>query len=116
MRDLFVQAAGVLAIVVALVHGYLGESKVFVAARIEPGWASRLMRSLYRCTVIDWAALGVLLILVPTMASGQARHAIIIASAAVYAAAAAGNAWSTRGRHFGWVLMLLVVALALAGI
>jgi hypothetical protein len=116
MRDLFVQAAGVLAIVAALVHGYLGESKIFAVAQIEPRWASRLMRSLYRCTVLDWVAFGALLILVPAMGSGQARHAIIVASAAVYAAAATGNAWSTRGRHFGWVLMLVVVALALAGI
>jgi hypothetical protein len=116
MRDLCVQAAGVLAIAVALVHGYLGESKVFAVAHIEPPWASRLMRALYRCTVLDWAALGALLILVPAMGSGQARHAVIAASAAVYVAAAAGNAWSTRGRHFGWVLMLAVAALALAGI
>jgi hypothetical protein len=115
MRDIFVQAAGALAIAAALVHGYLGETKVFPAAHIEPGWAGRLMRSLYRCTVLDWSALGALLILAPTMGSGPARHAIIAASAVIFAIAAAGNAWSTRGRHFGWGVMLLVVGLALAG-
>ena len=116
MRDLFVQAAGVLAIIAALVHGYLGETRVLPTAQIEPRWASRLLRSLYRCTVLDWTGFGALLILAPTFASGQARHAIVAASAAIFAAAAAGNAWSTRGRHFGWVLLLLVVALALAGL
>jgi hypothetical protein len=50
------------------------------------------------------------------MGSGQARHAIIGASAAIFGAAAAANAWSSRGRHFGWLLLSVVVGLALAGI
>ena len=92
MRDLFVQAAGVLAIAAALVHGYLGETMVFPAAHIEPAWVARIMRTLYRCTVLDWCVLGALLILAPRMGSEQARHAIIAASVAIFCFAAAGNA------------------------
>ncbi len=36
MRDLVLQCAGILAIVVALIHGALGETKVFARATIEP--------------------------------------------------------------------------------
>jgi hypothetical protein len=36
MRDLFLQAAGIAAIAVALIHGILGEVRVFARATIEP--------------------------------------------------------------------------------
>jgi hypothetical protein len=56
--------------------------------------------------------MGVLLILVPTMGSEQARAAIVYASTTVYGA---GNAWVSRGRHFGWALLSVVIGLALVG-
>jgi hypothetical protein len=30
--------------------------------------------------------------------------------------AAIGNAWATRGRHFGWVALSVVVGLAASGL
>jgi hypothetical protein len=36
MHDLSLQCAGVAAIAIALVHGVLGETKVFARATIEP--------------------------------------------------------------------------------
>jgi hypothetical protein len=97
------------------VHGYLGETKLFVIARIEPTQARLILRVVLHCSVVAWAAMGTLLILVPTMGSGRARIAIISASAAVYAACAIGNGWASRGRHFGWVWFSVVIGLALAG-
>jgi len=35
--------------------------------------------------------------------------------ACVFAFGALCNAWATRGRHFGWMALSAVVALALAG-
>jgi hypothetical protein len=49
------------------------------------------------------------------MGSAAARHWIIITFAVVFAFAALGNAWALRGRHFGWVALSAVVALAVAG-
>ncbi len=115
MRDLLVQAAGVLGIAAALVHGYLGETKVFTSPRIPAGRARLLLRGVWHCSVVDWAVMGALLILVPTLGSDRARIAIISASAVVFAAGAIGNAWASRGRHFGWVWLAMVVGLALAG-
>lgn len=55
MRDLLLQGAGALTIVVALIHGYLGEAKVFARATIEPArlrtlihWSGRPRPSLDR--------------------------------------------------------------------
>jgi hypothetical protein len=49
------------------------------------------------------------------MASEPARHWIIVTMACVFAFAALGNAFATRGRHFGWMALSAVVALAIAG-
>jgi hypothetical protein len=49
------------------------------------------------------------------MASEPARHWIVATLALVFAFAALGNAWATRGRHFGWAVLSAVVALAIAG-
>jgi hypothetical protein len=35
--------------------------------------------------------------------------------AAVFAFAALANAWAMRGKHFGWMALSAVVALAVAG-
>jgi hypothetical protein len=115
MSDLLVQAAGILGIAAALVHGYLGETRIFATARIEPGRARLLLRLVWQCGVVAWVAMGGLLIFAPDMGSNRARIAIIAASAAVFAAGAIGNAWASRGRHFGWAWLSVVVCLALAG-
>ena len=44
MRDLLLQCAGVGAIIVALIHGILGEAKVFPRATIEPARLRTLSR------------------------------------------------------------------------
>jgi hypothetical protein len=115
MRDLFLQAAGVLGIAAALVHGYLGETKLFASPRIPAGRVRVFLRGILHCSVVDWAVMGALLMLGPTLGSDRARIAIISASAVVYGAGAIGNAWASRGRHFGWALLAVVVGLALAG-
>jgi len=40
---------------------------------------------------------------------------VIAVAVVVYAYAAVGNAMATRGRHIGWVLMVVVMVLALMG-
>jgi hypothetical protein len=49
------------------------------------------------------------------MASKPARHWIVSTFAVVFAFAAMANAYATRGRHFGWMLLSGVVALGIAG-
>ena len=63
----------------------------------------------------QWIGGGVLLIAAPLMASEPARHWIIATLACVFGFAALPNAWAMRGRHFGWVALSAVVALAVAG-
>ena len=115
MRDILLQTAGVAAIVVALIHGWLGEFRVFARATVEPERLRTLIRVVWQAGTVAWVGGGVLLIAAPWMASDPARHWIVVTMAVVFAVAAAGNAFATRGRHYGWLAMSTVVALAVAG-
>src|SRR6478672_10164912 len=115
MRDLILQCAGVAGIAVALIHGVLGETKVFAKATIQPESLRTLIRLVWQAGTVAWIGGAVLLIAAPSMGSESARHWIVVTIVAVYAFAAAANAWWSRGRGFGWKALGAVVVLAVAG-
>jgi hypothetical protein len=115
MRDLLLQCSGLAAIAAALIHGVLGETRVFTRATIEPAGLRTLIRLVWQAGTVAWIGGGVLLLAAPMMASEPARHWIVVTLACVFAFAALGNAFATRGRHFGWMALSAVVALAVAG-
>ena len=61
MRDLALQAAGALAILVAIAHGAIAELHVFARAQIEPRGTRRLLRMVWQASTVDWIGVGVLL-------------------------------------------------------
>ena len=115
MRDLLLQISGVAAIAVALIHGVLGETKVFARATIEPPRLRQLIRLVWQAGTVAWIGGGVLLIAAPSMGSETARHWIVATMACVFGFSACANAWATRGRHFGWMALSAVVVMAVAG-
>jgi hypothetical protein len=115
MRDLLLQCSGIAAIAVALIHGVLGETRVFARATIEPPRLRNLIRLCWQVGTVGWLCGGVLLIAAPSLASEPARHWIIATVAAMYGFGIVGNAWVFHGRHFGWMALSAVVALAVAG-
>jgi hypothetical protein len=115
MRDILLQCAGFAAIAAALVHGAIGETRIFPRITIEPRRLRALIRIVWQAGTVAWLGFGTLLIATPSMASEPARRWIVITSACVFAFAAFGNAFATRGRHFGWAVLSGVVALAIAG-
>lgn len=115
MRDLALQAAGVLAILVALGHGATAELRVFPKARIEPASTRQLLRGVWQGGTLDWIGIGALLIAAPAFGSQTARHWVIAVAVVVYGYAGVGNAVVSRGRHIGGWLMGGVIALALMG-
>ncbi len=116
MRDLTLQAAGVLAILVAILHGAIAELRVFTKSHIEPRGTRRLLRMVWQASTIDWIGIAVLLIAAPALGSESARRWIVAVAVVVYGYAAIGNAVVTRGWHPGWCLMAIVIALALMGL
>ena len=61
MRDVLLQCSGVAAIVVAIIHGVLGETKVFARATIEPPRLRTLIRLVWQAGTVAWIGGGVLL-------------------------------------------------------
>lgn len=115
MRDIVLQCAGVAGIAVSLIHGVLGETKVFAKATIQPESLRTLIRLVWQAGTVAWIGGAVLLLAAPSMGSESARHWIVITVVAIYAFAAAANAWWSRGRGFGWKALTVVVGLAVAG-
>ena len=116
MRDILLQCSGLAAIVAAIIHGVLGETKVFPRTTIEPPRLRTLIRLVWQASTVAWIGGGVLLVAAPWMASDQARHWIVANMAFVFAFAALANAWATSGRFFGWAVLVAVVVLAIAGL
>jgi hypothetical protein len=114
MRDLLLLFAGIGTIAAALAHGVIGETRIFPRATIEPPRLRTLIRVVWQAGTVAWIGFGILMIAAPWMASESARHWIIVTFAAVFIFGAAGNAWASRGRHFGWVVFSAVVAMAVA--
>jgi hypothetical protein len=73
------------------------------------------LRGIWQASTVGWIGIGVLLIAAPAFGSPAARHWVIAVAVVVYGYAAVGNAVATRGRHVGWYLMSVVIALALLG-
>jgi hypothetical protein len=115
MRDILLQCSGVLAIAAAAIHGVLTETKIFPRMTIEPQSLRTLSRFVWQIPTVAWIAGGVLLIALPSIASDAARHWIVATFACVFAFSALSNAVGTRGKHFGWMVLGAVTALAVAG-
>jgi hypothetical protein len=115
MRDILLQCAGVVAIFAAAIHGVLTEVKIFPRVTIEPQSLRTLFRLVWQIPTVAWIAGGILLIATPSVASAAARHWIVLTLACVFAFSAIGNAVGTRGKHFGWMVLGAVTAMAVAG-
>lgn len=115
-------AAGVLGLVTGLVHSVLGEILIFrhlrrgglVPAMEAPPLRERHVRILWAtwhlATVFGWAFAGVILQLAVAPDDGPAA---LIMSAAVFAnlAGALLVLVGTKGRHPGWIALLVAAAL-----
>ncbi|CAN7652336.1 hypothetical protein LJR220_006138 [Bradyrhizobium sp. LjRoot220] len=115
MRDIILQCAGIAGIAVSIVHGVLGETKVFAKATIQPESLRTLIRLVWQAGTVAWIGGAVLLIAAPSMGSESARHWIVVTVIAIYSFAAVANAWWSRGRAIGWKALGVVVVLAVAG-
>ena len=115
MRDLMLQCAGVAGIAVALIHGVLGETKVFARATIQPESLRTLIRLVWQAGYrgVDRrrrAADRRALVGIGERAALDRRH-----DRRGLRLCRAANAWWSRGRGFGWKALSAVVALAVAG-
>lgn len=115
-------AAGVIGSGVAIVHGVLTQ-RLMVAPidalfRDDGSTAPairRLVPLLLHLSTVSWFLGGLALVAAALWFSDDARLATAWFVGGLYLFGAAGNLWGTRGRHPGWMLLAVALALILAG-
>lgn len=107
--DLAIRIAGVLAIFAAVGHGFLGD-KILVRQGNDA-----FTRVCFQFGSLSWLVGGILFLLIPTYFSGAERGILIYAFIPMYLFAAIVNAWFTKMKHLGWVMLLAVVLFAFIG-
>lgn len=113
--DIAIRIAGVLAVFAAVGHGYLGD-KMLVKQKFEPEHLKSFIRACYQFGSVAWLAGGILFLLVPNFLSGSERSIVVYCLVPVYLFASLVNAWFTKAKHPGWVMLLAVVVFAIMGV
>lgn len=121
-QDIALVTAGVIGAVTALIHGVLTQK--FIVMPVDrrlaadtgvSGQIRRLTAVLLQYSTFSWLAGGLALIVAALWLEPEARLSVSLVVGSGYAYAVLGNAWATRGRHPGWMLLALSVALTIAG-
>ncbi len=112
--DMAIQVAGALAMIAAVGHGYLGDKQLAVQ-NISPPSLKPFLRCCYQFGSMGWLVGGVLLLLTPAYFTGQNRTVLVYALIPMFLFGSIVNAWFTRLRHMGWVMLFVVVVLAIMG-
>lgn len=121
-QDCALIAAGIIGSVTAIIHGVLTQR--FMVAPFDKlaaehhvsGQIRRLNAALLHYSTASWLACGLTLIAAAIWLDGEAKLVTALFVAAHFLYGAIGNAWATRGRHPGWMLMAaatLVIAAAI---
>jgi hypothetical protein len=113
--------AGVLGSSVAIVHGALtqrlmvGPIEAAAKGRIS-GPIRRIVPALLHFSTFNWFVGGLALVAAACMLEPQARQAIALLVGSSYLSGAVGTCWATRGRHPGWMLYAIALALIAYGL
>ncbi|GAN00212.1 hypothetical protein U91I_03877 [alpha proteobacterium U9-1i] len=110
-------AAGLIGSVTAIVHGVLTQR--FMVAPLDKiaaenhvsGQIRRLNAALLHYSTASWLACGLALIGAALWLDDSARFATALFAGGHFLYGVIGNAWATRWRHPGWMLLALAVAL-----
>jgi len=115
LPDIFLYTAGGLTMLIAVIHGYLGATKIVKPSTAPNASAKRILHAIMFLSAVYWFVAGAVLAAAPHLFSGEVRQWTVYACAAMLGLGALGNIWGMRGRHFGGYLLALVTALALLG-
>jgi len=111
-------AAGIIGCMVAVVHGVLLQKlmirPILSGAKLAET-SKRLVPLLLHFSTIFWFLGGVALIAVPLVADRSAVLTSTVFVGAMYSFGAVGNFWGTSGKHPGWMLLAVAVALIVYG-
>lgn len=109
-------ASGLLAIAVALLHGYLGQTRLIAPATFTSRKVRQMMIAMWQLTSAVWIGCGLVIASAPWLVEGRTRSWAVVAACLPLLYGAIGNLWIMRGRHIGGQLMSAAILLALLGV
>ena len=117
-QDIALIAAGAIGSAVALIHGVLMQRYMINPIQVWFSGGARLNAAskaltpiLLHLTTLYWFAGGLALIAAALWFDPSAKFAVACCVAGLYVPAVIGNFVGTRGRHPGWMLYAISVAL-----
>ena len=120
MREALLMMAGGMAAGVSIIHGVLMQRVIVapVAARIAnapplPGQVRRFIAPLLHFTTFGWLLGGVVLLVAPRALPWASVTWLALFAGTLFTYGAVFNFSATRGRHPGWVGMVVAVGLIL---
>ena len=118
MQHFALLVAGLIGAATAIFHGIVTQRlmvkpidrRLAEHAGVSPT-IRRIVPPLLHYSSYSWLVGGIALIIAANVADAEARLAIGLLVGSMFLYAAVANAWATRGRHPGWMLMAAAVAL-----
>ena len=117
MNNTLLITAGIIGVSVSVFHGVLLQ-KLMIKPLMQSSYGQalpvqtrRLIPLLLHFSTLFWFLGGVCLIVAPYFFSDTERFVISVAVGSLYAFGAVGNLWGTKGKHPGWILLTISVAL-----
>lgn len=107
--------AGVACMLAALLHGYLGQTRLIGPASFTGRQARALVSMIWQFSTAAWVACGGVIAASPWLFPKEARLAGVALACLPVLWGVIGNAWATRGRHFGWKLFAVILTVAIVG-
>lgn len=102
-------------VAVAILHGYLGHAKLIGPTSFATPEAKGLVEAIWLFSAVAWAASGIVIAASPWIFNAEQRMAYVATACLPLAYGACANAVITRGRHFGWKLLTMIIAGAIGG-
>ncbi len=116
MKEVLLPLAGVLGTIVAIAHGYLGETRLIAPLDIAGRQAKSFIRAIWQLSTATWILGSLIIGVSPWVVPAEQRVLVVGIASLPMLYGLVANAWISRGRHYGWKLLAVVLGLAAAGL
>ena len=107
--------AGIACMGAAIAHGYRGQTRLIKLATFANREAKALVSMIWHFSAAASAVCGAVIAASPWLFPDETRPIAVALACLPPLWGIVGNAWATRGRHFGWMVFAGIVVLALVG-
>lgn len=120
MDSILLTIAAAMTFLIGFGHSWLGE-KILIGPLLDPEkrqgmlakdrFARQVIRFGWHATSIAWWGLGAVVFILSRGPISETGHTILLALTGTFLATGLGILISTRGRHFAWLVFLIIAAL-----